>query len=197
MHKLSKLCVLIGGIFLILIQSGCGRRDSALLCFPWFTPEARVRRAKIHVRKIRDNRLATQSFKDKRQLLDAVKQEYIDSDVYLACAYHDLAVLLDGSYDAIDLLDCAYRATDDRKLARKAQDLRKVVSQAIPRISDAMKMVRDHADYAKHLRIQEQRAAEQERLDLQRERLQTERERLRVQREHLRMQHEHGYGRVA
>jgi len=187
-QKCSKVAVFIGGIFLILVQSGCGRRDSAMLCFPWFTPEARVKRAKIHVRMIRDNRLATHSYADKRQLLDAVKQEYIDSDIYLACAYHDLAELLAEAHDALDMLDCAYRATKDRKLVRKAKDLTHFVSKAIPRISDAMNAVRDHVDYAKHLRIQEQREAEQERLELQRERLNMERERLQVQRERLRLQ---------
>jgi len=194
MQKRSKVSVLIGGIFLILVQSGCGRRDSALLCFPWFTPEARVKRAKIYVKRIRNNRLATHSYADKHQMLDAVKQEYIDSDIYLACAYYDLAALLEESHDAVDLLDCAYRAAKDRKLARKAKELMHFASKAIPRIADAMKAVRDHDDYAKHLRIQEQREAEQERLALQRERLHTERERLHLQRERLRLQqgNEHG-----
>jgi len=150
-------------------------------CLYWFTPQGRMSRAKSRIKWIRANRIATSDLDAKERVLDAVKEEYISSDVYLARGCHDLMRLLDDARQAIGLLECACADTEDKSFIREANELLWFTRQAMPRITAAIKIIRDCPDYAKQLRIQEERRIELEKLRLQRERVWAEQDKARAQ----------------
>jgi len=142
----------------------------------WFTPQGRMSRAKGCISRIGTNRIATDDLVGKGRVLDVVREQYISSDVYLATACHDLTVLLKDAYQSIELLECACMDTDEQEFIREANELIWFTRQAIPRITQAIKIIRDCPDYAKQLRILEERRIEREKLQLQYERNRIERD---------------------
>jgi len=170
----------VGSLLGSFLSGGIGG-GLTYLCLYWFTPNGRMRRAKARITKVRANSIATSSLGSKERILNAVREQYIISDVYLACACHDLANLLTEACEAAELLECACKDTSDQSFTREAQELIWFTRQAISRITAAIKIIRDCPDYAKQLRIQEERRIELERLQLQRERIKIEREKVHAQ----------------
>jgi len=93
--------------------------------------------------------------------------------------------LLEEARQAIDLLECACFDTEDQLFIREANELLWFTRQAVPRITAAIKIIRECPDYAKQLRIQEERRIRLEKLRLERERLQANLEKQRIERERL------------